>query len=63
MHLGDVEVQERLESLYVDSDSWVREAIVNVATSLVFSSDRIIVERANDVRKRNHAPFPNSHPF
>lgn len=45
----DVEVQERLESLYLDSDPWAREAIVNVASSVTFSSDRTIVERANDV--------------
>jgi glucan phosphorylase len=48
---SDVEVQERLESLYVDSRPWAREAIVTVAGSVTFSSDRTIVERANDVWK------------
>src|SRR5438045_1423263 len=44
MHLADlrsyVQAQERLGDLYADQDAWARKAILNVAGSGKFSSDR-----------------------
>jgi starch phosphorylase len=55
MHLADlksyVEAQDRVGALYVDSDSWTRKAILNVASSGRFSSDRTIAEYAADIWK------------
>jgi starch phosphorylase len=53
MHLADltsyVQAQERLGELYADSDGWARKAILNVAGSGKFSSDRTIAEYATDI--------------
>src|SRR5216684_1378547 len=53
MHLADltsyVQAQERLGELYADSDGWARKAILNVAGSGKFSSDRSISEYASDI--------------
>ena len=53
MHLADltsyVEAQERLGELYADSDGWARKAILNVAGSGKFSSDRTIAEYATEI--------------
>jgi starch phosphorylase len=53
MHLADltsyVQAQERLGELYADSDGWARKAILNVAGSGKFSSDRSIAEYATDI--------------
>jgi starch phosphorylase len=53
MHLADLksylEADQRLCELYADSDSWVRKAILNVAGSGKFSSDRTIAEYANQI--------------
>jgi len=53
MHLADLvsylEADERLCALYVDRDAWVRTAILNVASSGKFSSDRTIAEYAADI--------------
>jgi starch phosphorylase len=53
MHLADLtayaEAQQKLGELYADSDAWVRKAIVNVASSGKFSSDRTIAEYASDI--------------
>jgi len=53
MHLADltsyVQAQERLGNLYADSDGWARKAILNVAGSGKFSSDRTIAEYATDI--------------
>jgi starch phosphorylase len=53
MHLADltsyVQAQERLGELYADSDGWARKAILNVAGSGKFSSDRTIAEYANGI--------------
>ena len=50
MHLADLksylEADQRLLELYADSESWARKAIVNVASSGKFSSDRTIAEYA-----------------
>jgi starch phosphorylase len=53
MHLADltsyVQAQERLGELYADSDGWARKAILNVAGSGKFSSDRTIAEYASKI--------------
>jgi starch phosphorylase len=50
MHLADLasyaQAQQRLGELYADPDGWARKAIINVACSGKFSSDRTIAEYA-----------------
>jgi glycogen phosphorylase len=60
MHLADLtsyaQAQQRLGELYADPDAWTRKAIINVACSGKFSSDRTIAEYAADIW--NAAPCP-----
>jgi starch phosphorylase len=53
LHLADlpsyIETQDRLQRLYQDREEWTRMAILNVAASGRFSSDRTIQEYADDV--------------
>ncbi|TMD72619.1 MAG: glycogen/starch/alpha-glucan phosphorylase, partial [Chloroflexi bacterium] len=53
MHLADLtsylEADRRLVTLYANSDEWARKAILNVAGSGKFSSDRTIAEYAADI--------------
>jgi starch phosphorylase len=53
MHLADLksylEADERLRALYADSDEWARKAILNVAGSGKFSSDRTIAQYGADI--------------
>jgi starch phosphorylase len=53
LHLADLtsylEADQRLVKLYADPDAWARQAIVNVASSGKFSSDRTIAEYAADI--------------
>ncbi|MGE3977501.1 MAG: glycogen/starch/alpha-glucan phosphorylase, partial [Nitrospira sp.] len=53
MHLADLksysEAQERLGRLYADSQGWANKAILNVANSGKFSSDRTILEYAREI--------------
>jgi starch phosphorylase len=53
MHLADLqsyaEAHEDLAKLYSDEDAWTRKAILNVAHSGKFSSDRTIQEYARDI--------------
>jgi starch phosphorylase len=55
MHLADLtsylEADQRLRDLYADPDAWARKAILNVAGSGKFSSDRTIAEYAADIWK------------
>ena len=44
-----VNTQDRLQNVYRDADKWNRMAIINVAASGVFSSDRTINEYAKDI--------------
>ena len=50
MHLADLksylEADQRLVELYADPDAWARKAILNIAASGMFSSDRTIAEYA-----------------
>jgi starch phosphorylase len=53
LHLADLtsylEADQRLVQLYADPDAWARQAILNVAGSGKFSSDRTIAEYAADI--------------
>ena len=53
MHLADLksylDADQRLRELYTDADAWVRKAILNVAGSGKFSSDRSIAEYAAEI--------------
>jgi starch phosphorylase len=53
MHLADLssylEADRRLEQLYADRKGWIRKAILNVAASGKFSSDRTIAEYAAEI--------------
>jgi starch phosphorylase len=60
MHLADltsyVDAQERLGALYADSGAWAEKAVLNVATSGKFSSDRTIAEYAAEIWKAKPCP-------
>jgi starch phosphorylase len=60
MHLADLtpycRAQEALGTLYANSGEWARKAILNIASSGKFSSDRTIAEYAQDIWKA--APCP-----
>ncbi len=60
LHLADlasyVEADERLCALYADPNAWARKAILNVASSGKFSSDRTIAEYAADIWHAKSCP-------
>jgi starch phosphorylase len=60
MHLADLkaylEADQRLLALFADPDAWARKAILNVASSGKFSSDRTIAEYAADIWKAERCP-------
>jgi starch phosphorylase len=60
MHLADLraylEADQQIASLYADPKSWTRKAILNVASSGKFSSDRTIGEYAADIWKVEPCP-------
>jgi starch phosphorylase len=60
MHLADLksylEADERLVKLYADQDGWARKAILNVASSGKFSSDRSIAEYATGIWNAEPCP-------
>ncbi len=62
MHLADLtsylEADERLRALYADPDGWARKAILNVAGSGKFSSDRTISEYAAEIWNLRPCPIP-----
>jgi len=53
MHLADLasyaQAQQRLGELYANPEAWDRKAIINVACSGKFSSDRTIAEYAAQI--------------
>ena len=62
MHLADLksylEADRQLCDLYADSDGWTRKAILNVASSGKFSSDRTIAEYAAGIWNVKPCPIP-----
>ena len=62
MHLADLRsyatTQERLGQLYADPEAWARKALLNVAASGRFSSDRTIREYARDIWSISPSPVP-----
>ncbi len=60
MHLADLasylEADRRLCALYADPRAWARTAILNVAGSGKFSSDRTIAEYAADIWRAGPCP-------
>jgi glycogen phosphorylase len=60
MNLADLksylEADQRLRQLYVDGDAWARKAILNVAASGKFSSDRTIAQCATEIWNAKPCP-------
>jgi starch phosphorylase len=60
LHLADLgaylEADGRLVALYADADAWARKAILNVAGSGKFSSDRTIAEYATGIWNAEPCP-------
>jgi starch phosphorylase len=60
MHLADLtaycEAQERLGALYGDPGAWAHKAILNVASSGKFSSDRTIAQYNAEIWKAKRCP-------
>jgi starch phosphorylase len=60
MHLADLtaflQAHERLGALYADPDAWARKAILNIASSGKFSSDRTIAEYTSEIWKAKPCP-------
>jgi starch phosphorylase len=59
-HLADLtsysEAHQRLGELYADPQAWTRKAILNIAASGRFSSDRTIAEYASEIWKVKPCP-------
>jgi starch phosphorylase len=64
MHLADLNsyltADAQLSALYADSNQWVRKAILNVAGSGKFSSDRTIAEYAAEIWHVQPSPIPET---
>jgi starch phosphorylase len=62
MHLADLEsyldADRQLCNLYADQNGWARKAILNVASSGKFSSDRTIAEYAANIWDVKPCPIP-----
>src|SRR6201997_3455640 len=62
LHLADltsyVQAKDRLGDLYSHPSEWARKAILNVASSGKFSSDRTIHEYATEIWKAEPCPIP-----
>ena len=62
MHLADLNsyltADAQLTVLYADSEEWARKAILNVAGSGKFSSDRTIAEYATEIWNVKPCPIP-----
>jgi starch phosphorylase len=63
MHLADLksylEADQRLCELHADQAAWTRKAILNVANSGKFSSDRTIAEYAREIWDVEPCPIPS----
>ena len=51
-----LEADQRLRELYNDTEGWMRKAILNVAGSGKFSSDRTIAEYAAEIWNAKSCP-------
>jgi glycogen phosphorylase len=62
LHLADLtaylEADRALCGLYADRDAWARKAILNVAGSGKFSSDRTIAQYATEIWQAKPCPIP-----
>jgi starch phosphorylase len=62
MHLADLtaytRAQEAVGALYADPEAWFRKAVLNIAASGRFSSDRTIREYARDIWQAVPCPVP-----
>jgi starch phosphorylase len=62
MHLADLksylEADQRLVELYKDQEAWARKAILNVASSGKFSTDRTISQYAAEIWNVKACPVP-----
>ena len=62
MHLADLssyaQAQQRVNDSYADRHNWARKAILNVACSGKFSSDRTIAEYAANIWHVSKCPVP-----
>jgi starch phosphorylase len=62
MHLADLtsytQAQDQLGETYANRGEWARKAILNVASSGKFSSDRTIHEYATEIWKAEPCPIP-----
>jgi glycogen phosphorylase len=60
MHLADLKsylnADQKLVELYANQDAWARKAILNVAASGKFSSDRTIAEYAKEIWNAKPCP-------
>jgi starch phosphorylase len=60
MHLADlkayIDADQRMMELYSHPDDWARKAVLNVAASGKFSSDRTIREYATEIWKAGPCP-------
>jgi starch phosphorylase len=65
MYLADLksylEADQRLIELYADPDAWARKAILNIAASGMFSSDRTIAEYAAFIWHAKPCPVPGAY--
>jgi starch phosphorylase len=62
MHLADLtsyaEAQARAGALYANRNAWAEKALLNIAYSGRFSSDRTIAEYAAEIWKTQPSPVP-----
>ena len=62
MHLADLksylEADRKLCEVYANPDAWAQKAILNIANSGKFSSDRTIAEYASEIWKLEPCPVP-----
>jgi len=60
-----IECQERVSALYSNQDAWMKKALLNIAASGKFSSDRTIAQYAKEIwgvnpsRQKLPAPYEN----
>ena len=62
MHLADLRsylaANDAVEALHADPDAWARKAVLNVAGSGKFSSDRTVAEYAAEIWGVKPCPVP-----